>query len=176
MELGGGELDKQSQKAKINLTCISKDEKEERKLVEAVEDGKNDEENGDEKKRKAAGKTEDGAGGRIEFVSYDEKELELNWLSPYACENAASAPGEDTKQASGSWGFFSWFFFLVFMLLVAFVLFTAWVNYTRNGARGWDLLPFSDTLRDLPYILGDWSRKIASTLGGGGTRGGYSAV
>ena len=179
-ELGGGMLNSQSQKAIINFACIAEDEKEERKVLRSAEEGKSDERNGDDKKWREAGRTEDGAGGQIEFASYDDKVLELDWFSPYACENAASTPDKDTGGSkggsSGGWGFFSWFFFLVLMLLMAFILFTAWVNYTRNGARGWDLLPFSDTLRDLPYILGDWSRKIASTLGGGGTRGGYSAV
>lgn len=40
----------------------------------------------------------------------------------------------------------------------------------------WDLLPHSDTIRDLPYLLKDFVRRVISTVQGGGSRGGYSAV
>ena len=181
LTIGGGHLDERKQKAVIEFTCL-KDGASTRNNNFASEedgDGKDDDSESKHPEWKAAGKTDDGVGGEIEFASYgeetDRKEdvLRLNWRTPFGCEDAASS-GNDTS--SGGWGFFSWFFFIVFMGLLAFVLFTAWINYTRHGARGWDLLPYSDTIRDVPYILGDWGRKIVSTLNGGGSRGGYSAV
>jgi len=41
----------------------------------------------------------------------------------------------------------------------------------------WDLLPHGDTLRDIPYLVKDFARKVIHTVnGGGGRRAGYSAV
>lgn len=182
LEIGGGVKktgqDKRPQRAVIEFIC-RKDEDAESDAEGSDED---EDDNGERKRPEweAAKKTDDGAGGELEFLSYDqdssrnEDTLRLNWYTPHGCEDAASS-GRDTS-SSGGWGFFSWFFFIIFMGLLVFIIFTAWINYTRNGARGWDLLPYSDIIRDVPYILGDWGRKIVSTLNGGGARGGYSAV
>ncbi|KAI4159646.1 MAG: hypothetical protein LQ342_006413 [Letrouitia transgressa] len=43
-------------------------------------------------------------------------------------------------------------------------------------ARGWDLVPHSETIRDIPYIFKDWMRRVINTIQGPGSRGGYSAV
>ena len=186
LEVGGGvkEMDgsKRPQKAIIEFLCRPKDKKENSDSVrdEDNNDNEGDNEEPNNPKWEAARKTDDGVGGEIEFLSYKqdsankEDTLRLNWYTPYGCEDAASS-GRDSS-SSGGWGFFSWFFFIVFMGLLAYIIFTAWINYTQHGARGWDLLPYSDTIRDVPYILGDWGRKIVSTLNGGGSRGGYSAV
>ena len=38
----------------------------------------------------------------------------------------------------------------VFMVIATYVIYSAFLNYSRYGVRsGWDLLPHSDTLRDL---------------------------
>ncbi|EGD97370.1 hypothetical protein TESG_04781 [Trichophyton tonsurans CBS 112818] len=108
------------------------------------------------------------------FKSYNEEEgtLDLGWRTKYACENV-----EDGGSApSGHWGFFTWVIVLLFLCTSAYLIFGSWLNYSRYGARGWDLLPHSDTIRDIPYILRDWARRVVNTLQGGGTRGGYSAV
>ena len=63
-----------------------------------------------------------------------------------------------------------------FLGIAAYLIFGSWLNYNRYGARGWDLLPHGDTIRDIPYLVKDWSRKVADTVGSGGARGGYSAV
>jgi hypothetical protein len=55
-------------------------------------------------------------------------------------------------------------------------VFGSWLNYNRYGARGWDLLPHGDTIRDVPYIAKDFGRKIFQTVQGSGSRGGYAAV
>ena len=66
----------------------------------------------------------------------------------------------------------------VFLLTAAYLIFGSWLNYNRYSARGWDLLPHSETLRDLPYLFREWGRKAVDTVQGrgGGSRGGYSAV
>lgn len=95
--------------------------------------------------------------------------LRLTWYTKYACESVANARREH-------WGFFTWFVILVFLGTAAYLIFGSWLNFNRYGARGWDLLPHVDTLRDLPYLLKDWVRRLINTLQGSGSRGGYSAV
>lgn len=64
----------------------------------------------------------------------------------------------------------------VFLATASYLIFGSWLNYTRYGARGWDLLPHGDTLRDVPYLFKDWTRRVLNTVQGSGSRGGYSAV
>ncbi len=63
-----------------------------------------------------------------------------------------------------------------FLGTAAYLIFGSWLNYNRYSARGWDLLPHSETIRDIPYLLRDWMRRVVNTIQGGGSRGGYSAV
>lgn len=63
-----------------------------------------------------------------------------------------------------------------FLGTAAYLIFGSWLNYNRYGARGWDLLPHGDTIRDIPYLFKDWSRKVVDTVTGSQSRGGYSAV
>lgn len=58
----------------------------------------------------------------------------------------------------------------------AYLIFGSWLNYNRYGARGWDLLPHGDSIRDVPFLLKDWLRRALNTVQGSGSRGGYSAV
>ncbi|CAK7568714.1 MAG: type II membrane protein [Sporothrix epigloea] len=95
--------------------------------------------------------------------------LRLTWYTKYACESMA-----DSRTVH--WGFFTWFVILVFLSTAAYLIFGSWLNYNRYGARGWDLLPHGDTMRDVPYLLKDWVRRLINTLQGSGSRGGYSAM
>ena len=63
-----------------------------------------------------------------------------------------------------------------FLAIASYLIFGSWLNYNRYGARGWDLLPHGDTIRDVPYIAKDFGRKIFQTVQGSGNRGGYAAV
>ena len=63
-----------------------------------------------------------------------------------------------------------------FLGTAAYLIFGSWLNYNRYGARGWDLLPHGDTIRDVPYLMKDWLRRVLNTVQGAGSRGGYSAV
>ena len=64
----------------------------------------------------------------------------------------------------------------LFLAIATYLIFGSWLNYNRYGARGWDLLPHGDTIRDIPYIAKDFARKVAGTVHGGGSRSGYAAV
>jgi hypothetical protein len=125
-------------------------------------------------------RSDDGKGGELEFLSYHTTEeygtLRMNWYTKYACENSTGDDNGGSSAPRGGWGFFSWFFLLLLLGIIAYFGFFAWVNYSKYGAHGWDLLPHSDTIRDIPYIMADWGRKVVSTFTGGPSRGGYSAV
>ncbi|KAL7931678.1 autophagy-related protein 27 [Trichoderma chlorosporum] len=106
--------------------------------------------------------------------------LRLTWHTKYACEkrDGDKDKGDEREpgDSSASWGFFTWFVIIVFLGIASYLIFGSWLNYNRYGARGWDLLPHGDTLRDIPYLLKDWTRRVLNTVQGAGSRGGYSAV
>ncbi|KAM7186351.1 autophagy-related protein 27 [Naviculisporaceae sp. PSN 640] len=102
--------------------------------------------------------------------------LFLTWHTKHACEKAADGGNGDAPSESSHWGFFTWMFVLVFLFTAAYLIFGSWLNYNRYGARGWDLLPHGDTIRDIPYLLKDFIRRVLNTLQSTGSRGGYSAV
>ncbi|KAJ5491075.1 hypothetical protein N7539_002642 [Penicillium diatomitis] len=102
----------------------------------------------------------------------EEYILRLDWRTRYACDEYQRGKQEN----SSSWGFFTWFIIILFLCVAAYLIFGSWLNYNRYGARGWDLLPHGDTIRDIPYLLKDWVRSVVNTLQGAGSRGGYSAV
>ncbi|CAL5866954.1 uncharacterized protein PFLUO_LOCUS1166 [Penicillium psychrofluorescens] len=118
----------------------------------------------------------------------DSYVLKLDWRTRYACDEYKGGDGkgddggdddddDDRKDASGShWGFFTWMIIILFLGTATYLVFGSWLNYSRYGARGWDLLPHGDTIRDIPYIFQDWLRRVVNTLQGTGSRGGYSAV
>lgn len=181
LTMGGGIYMKKPQKAVVEFLCDRKDAAEERtKALLSREDADEDGDGGDDKKeqeRKAKKQTDDGEGGILKFMSYglvgDDEVLSLEWRTKYACEDAKD--GGETK-SSGHWGFFTWFIIIVFLAIAAYLIFGSWLNYNRYSARGWDLVPHSETLRDIPYIFKDWMRRVVNTFQGGGSRGGYSAV
>ncbi|KAJ5226386.1 hypothetical protein N7468_007611 [Penicillium chermesinum] len=122
--------------------------------------------NNGEKRRRAEG-DESSTDPSLTFKSFapdddDTYILKLDWRTRVACDNFQS--GKESSSNS------------VFLGVAAYLIFGSWLNYNRYGARGWDLLPHGDTLRDVPYIFQDWFRRVVNTVQGGGTRGGYSAV
>ena len=104
MEMHGGKYEKRKQKAVIELLCSKNGDG-------ATERRDEDEGSGDEKTTLKES-VDDGQGGRIKLISYEDVEgvdvLRLQWNTKYACENIES---ENPKE-SGGWGFFSWFFFM----------------------------------------------------------------
>ena len=115
----------------------------------------------------------------LHFISYkmeqDMEVLRLRWRTKFACEGAAEKDPE-SDDGTGGWGFFTWFIIILFLLVAAYIIFGSWLNYNRYGARGWDLIPHGDTIRDMPYIIKDSLGSMADRLKGGDSRGGYSAV
>ncbi|KAJ6160430.1 hypothetical protein N7470_003826, partial [Penicillium chermesinum] len=128
--------------------------------------------NNGEKRRRAEG-DESSTDPSLTFKSFapdddDTYILKLDWRTRVACDNFQSGK----ESSSNSWGFFTWLIIIVFLGVAAYLIFGSWLNYNRYGARGWDLLPHGDTLRDVPYIFQDWFRRVVNTVQGGGTRGG----
>ncbi|CAH0002013.1 unnamed protein product, partial [Clonostachys byssicola] len=136
---------------------------------------------GDEKSSSEHQLLNDGAALVWESYGADDAEknvdtLRLTWYTKHACESKEDS-GDDGRQNNNShWGFFTWFIIIAFLGVSAYLIFGSWLNYTRYGARGWDLLPHGDTIRDIPYLLKDWTRQVLNTVQGTGSRGGYSAV
>ena len=176
--LGGGKDTKDgkkvAQQAVIEFLC-NQDSKKSKRAEEDDDEGKPNPE------WEAQKSTDDGHGGTLTFVSYndgdDQGTLHLEWKTKYACRNYDGSDGDDgSSTGSGGWGFFSWIFFLAFMGIIGYFGFFAWINYNKYGATGWDLVPHADAIRDMPYILSDWGRKVVGSVTGGPSRGGYSAV
>lgn len=153
------------------------------------EDGDKKEEDGDKKDGDADDKSPS-----LEYVRYDTSDtaidvLRLKWRTKYACEGSKE---DQDSETSAHWGFFTWFILMyvhihpepislltdcsAFLSTATYLIFGSWLNYNRYGARGWDLLPHGDAIRDVPYLMKDWSRKVMSSVSGGGSRGGYAAV
>ncbi|MCJ1470140.1 hypothetical protein MMC07_008785 [Pseudocyphellaria aurata] len=160
------------QKAVIEFLCNAKEE-ERRRGVRPRED---DDDGEDEEDPNAPDEVDDGKGGRLKFIEYVDVEgtmtLNLEWKTKYACEDVKPDPASST----GHWGFFTWLIIIVFLVTAAYLIFGSWLNYNRYSARGWDLVPHSESIRDIPYLLRDWMRRVVNTVQGGGSRGGYSAV
>ncbi|KAF4550649.1 putative autophagy-related protein 27 [Elsinoe fawcettii] len=170
VELNGGKYPDTKagrvQKAVVELVC----DRERTGNEEVPGKEKREEKDGEDEGEKDKGKS-------LRFQSYQlEGEVEvlrLTWRTRYACEDSAE---EEKGKAGGGWGFFTWFIVIVFLGAAGYIIFGSWLNYSRYGARGWDLVPHGDSLRDLPYILKDWVRNVVDTIQGRGYRGGYSAV
>jgi len=167
---------KRKQKAIVEFLCDAgrtglehlptpEDPYEEAKKKRVVEDKDSPDNSGEEKP--------DDNQPSLEFLRYDTDGtdadvLRLRWRTKYAC------PGENPQ--AEHWGLFTWFLIIAFMSTASYLIFGSWLNYNRYGARGWDLLPHGDTIRDVPYLLKDWFRRVLNTVQGGGSRGGYAAV
>jgi len=187
VELSGGraQLDEKKstkQKAIIEFLCdANTDGTDTEKAPQGDEDGndkdadklaKRDDEKDDNKDEKSS---------PMQFLSYKDEDvkgenwgvLRIEWRTKYACEKAINEP---LPSSGSSWGFFTWFIIILFLGIAAYLIFGSWLNYNRYGARGWDLLPHGDTIRDIPYIVKDFGRRVVGTVQGGGARGGYSAV
>lgn len=127
--------------------------------------------------------------------SWDGQVLHVEWKTKKICttiDNPDQGKEPDQKEPdqkepdqdkdkepvdeSSSWGWFTWLFIILVLSFGGYVIGSAWVNYNQYGMSGVELLPYSDALRDLPYLIRDFANKVVNTFAGGGTRGGYSAV
>lgn len=114
LEIGGGKYEDKKQKAYIEFICIPKKELEGRRAAdddEDDEDGDNGEDGGS-KGDKSGEETDDGSGGRIKLLSWEDEQadkskvLRLEWHTRHACEDGGAAGG---GKSNGHWGFFTWF-------------------------------------------------------------------
>ncbi|TVY71387.1 Autophagy-related protein [Lachnellula suecica] len=148
--------------------------------VEKREEETDDGDKGDGEKEDA-NKGYDPEASSLRYIGYGEDGgdasidvLRLEWTTRHACEGEKQK--EDAEKKAG-WGFFTWFILIAFLSTATYLIFGSWLNYNRYGARGWDLLPHGDAIRDVPYLLKDWMRRVINTVqGSGGSRGGYAAV
>jgi len=181
-ELHGGMYETVPQMAYIEFLCdkdwTGNEGFEEESKIESIARREEPEDGGDEE----IDLPDLDKGKAISFVGYkmegDAKVLRMTWKTKFACEDAVEdSPSGGTK---AGWGFFTWLLIIVFLLVAAYIIFGSWLNYNRYGARGWDLLPHGDTIRDLPYIVKDLATGMMDKMRGGGgggiSRGGYSAV
>lgn len=149
-----------------------------RKADDKDEDDEEEDDDGDEDEPELPDLDD---GKSLQYISYKDEgdigTLRMTWKTKYACEGATEKdPANGGSKKSGSWGFFTWFLIILFLLAAAYIIFGSWLNYNRYGARGWDLVPHGDTIRDLPYIVKDLGSNMMDKVRGGGSRGGYSAV
>lgn len=189
IELHGGRYDGRKQKAVVSFLCENnwtgnEGNGEDKTRLLTRRDDDEDENDDDDRGNDGDGERyKQDPHNALQFVSYGEEGegkdrmdvLRLNWRTKDACEKSEEGDDEDDTKKAG-WGFFTWFILLAFLGTAAYLIFGSWLNYNRYGARGWDLLPHGDTIRDIPYLFKDWSRKVVDTVTGSHTRGGYSAV
>ncbi|KAL4934418.1 autophagy-related protein 27 [Aspergillus undulatus] len=182
-----GEKKKKSAGAVIEFLCdldrsgleglVDEDPK---RLLRATEGGENGGGEGDgegDSEDKAPFNNGTNPNRSLQFKSFGKADddtyvLRLDWKTRYACDNYL----RDSGSSSNHWGFLTWLIVIFFLCAAAYLIFGSWLNYNRYGARGWDLLPHGDTIRDVPYLFRDWLRRVVNTFQGSGSRGGYSAV
>ncbi|KXT04474.1 hypothetical protein AC578_8716 [Pseudocercospora eumusae] len=183
IELQGGMYEKEPHKAIVTMICdkewegtegFDKDPKMMGFDAYSAMSKREDDKDGDEKEEPLPDLDK---GKALQYVSFklekDVRVLRLDWKTKHACEGEAAKTPSSSK---GGWGFFTWFLIIVFLLIAAYIIFGSWLNYNRYGARGWDLIPHGDTIRDIPYIVKDWTSSVSDRMRTGGSRGGYSAV
>ncbi|TAQ84109.1 hypothetical protein B7494_g7572 [Chlorociboria aeruginascens] len=186
LEMNGGYTGNKKLSAIVEFICDHArtglenlyDPEDKYKTPEAKREDKDEDEDEDKEKDgdEEPGEVDEENTSSLQFYKYTEDDtsgtLRLVWRTKYACEGSKE---EEDKKVS-HWGFFTWFIIIAFLGIATYLIFGSWLNYNRYGARGWDLLPHSDTIRDVPYLAKDWSRRVLTTVQGGGSRGGYAAV
>ncbi|KAH6680143.1 autophagy protein-like protein Atg27 [Halenospora varia] len=176
LEMYGGfkGTNKKKQKAIVDFICDKK--KTGLENLYEPDDKYDDSKEKREEDKKEGSEADDDKTPSLQFIKYDETTdldtLRLRWYTKDACEDAKS----EKDAQGGHWGFFTWFVIIAFLSTAAYLIFGSWLNYNRYGARGWDLLPHGDAIRDVPYLVKDWTRRVVNSVQGGGSRGGYAAV
>lgn len=135
---------------------------------------------------------------QLEFVDWDLHTLKLKWSTKQACADETSEPkkpepdqpekSKDPKEpdtpetpenpdkpveTQKSWGFFTWLFFLLVLGIAGYIILQAWANYNRYGTLNVD--SNSEFLKEIPFLLRDFFRKVVGTFSGGNNRG-YTSV
>lgn len=98
---------------------------------------------------------ESGAGKPELSEAATERVTQFKWLTKYACAGTdGKKPSKDPEHGGherpsngSSWGFFTWFFLVVFMLIASILIFTLFLNYNRYGQIGLDFVPAMDSVK-----------------------------
>jgi hypothetical protein len=102
----------------------------------------------------------------------------LFWNTPAAClksnkEVPVPPKDGDSKKTDESWGWFTWLFIIIVLVVGSYIVVTAWISSSRTPADFQDAAhDFLETLKSLPALAVEVFKKIV----GSGERGGYSAV
>ncbi|CAM1510480.1 Fc.00g008150.m01.CDS01 [Cosmosporella sp. VM-42] len=185
-----GEWDSEDKYEKASKLRVREEDKDKEGEKDGEKDGDKDGDKDDDKDGDKDSDDEESTkehqlkneGAALIWESYETESdvdvLRLTWYTKYACEKRDGGSNDDNDGDSTTthWGFFTWFVIIVFLGIATYLIFGSWLNYNRYGARGWDLLPHGDTIRDIPYLMKDWLRRVLNTVQGTGSRGGYSAV
>ena len=106
LELNGGKDGGKKQKAIVEFNCAA-DGTSDFAWMDGVMYAYGEDKDEDDKSGEVA---DDGHGGKLRLRSWSDEEdmkvLRLDWLTQYACEDAANP---DREASSGHWGFFTWF-------------------------------------------------------------------
>lgn len=115
-EKHGSKTRKKKQKAIIEFICERTPDEDERRRDEVLrindkgEDEDQDDGDDDDVGDDRGELIEDGHGGTLKFISFEDEEefntLRLEWKTKYACEDSKDS-GESSR--SGHWGWFTWF-------------------------------------------------------------------
>ena len=111
--MNGGKHEKQKQKAIVELLC-QRDEKSRKvkRIAEDEDDKNNDDDSGKDEEHDNSGESQDdGHGGTLKYISWEDEDeetkvLRLEWNTKYACEDYDGSEEDDS--GSGHWGFFTW--------------------------------------------------------------------
>ena len=115
-ETHGSKTRKKKQKAIIEFICERTLDEKRRKRDELLrandKDNNEDQDDGDDDEAgdDSGERIDDGHGGTLKFISFEDEEvfttLRLEWKTKYACEDSKDS-SESSK--SGHWGWFTWF-------------------------------------------------------------------
>ncbi|GMG40284.1 unnamed protein product [Ambrosiozyma monospora] len=113
---------------------------------------------------------------------FDQSLLKLPWESKHCCASA-EAPDDDKKSNpdkgddSSGWGFLTWLFILLVLIFAAYIVGQAWINTSSMGNSSEFFTALVDSIVETCSKLPELIKEIlAKVTGGGGNRGGYSAV
>ncbi|KAK9448629.1 autophagy-related protein 27 [Limtongia smithiae] len=119
----------------------------------------------------------------LEVISWDEKNLKLNWKTAVVCGAAEIVSAEqdvsilqDNNNNNGgsiAYRIIKYILIAVLIAAVVFFLFSAYVNYSK-GKTGVDLLPSSEAILEIPYVARDFVRKVGNGFTTNTSRDGYA--
>ncbi|KAH3665765.1 hypothetical protein OGAPHI_003953 [Ogataea philodendri] len=117
----------------------------------------------------------------LKLVSFDYSTAKFTFESKYACKSSQQPPKDGKEKSpksddSNSWGFFTWLFILLVIMMATYIIAQAWINTNRMGSSHEFLNELIESIIETLSKLPEFLREIGSKLFSSGNRGGYSAV